>query len=163
MSHGTRPGSYDAALMAVAALLWGSSFLFIDVADEALAPSVDRMAGVLERFRASRDWIDARIAAAGPALRAVLEVGLRRISRIQTSFSSIGFDAANPSVLLAELDALSDSRVQQEVALVVAELEWRMREVERETRLRGGMLPAAEAAVVDELVTRLKAPAQAVR
>jgi hypothetical protein len=92
----------------------------------------------------------------------VLEAGLRRIARIQASFSSIGFDVANPTVLLAELDALADSRVQREVAMMVAELEWRLREVERETRLRAGLLPADVAAIVDEMVACLKAPTERV-
>jgi hypothetical protein len=127
-----------------------------------LAPGVERMAVILERFRTSRGWIDQHIESARPALKTVLEAGLRRIARIQASFSSIGFDVADPTVLLAELDALADSRVQREVAMMVAELEWRLREVERETRLRAGLLPADDAAIVDEMVARLKAPPERV-
>lgn len=39
---------------------------------------------------------------------------------------------------------------------VVGELEWRLRELERESLLRAGLLPSEESAVMRELITRLK-------
>jgi hypothetical protein len=81
--------------------------------------------------------------------------------RIQASFSSAGLDAQAPASLLAELAALRDPTIYTETVTLVAELEWRIREVERQQRLRGGLLPPAQAAVVAEWIDRVQPSAQA--
>jgi hypothetical protein len=43
--------------------------------------------------------------------------------------------------------------------MLVGEMQWRMRELEREQRLRADLLPAPDRAVVVELIERLKGPA----
>jgi hypothetical protein len=96
---------------------------------------------------------------ASPALRALLEAGRRRVMRVQASFSSMGFDAKEPARLLAEWTALDDPAVHLEVATQLRELQWRMREMQRETLLRAWMLPAGDSAVVDELMARLRGDA----
>ena len=42
---------------------------------------------------------------------------------------------------------------------VVGELEWRLRELERESLLRAGLLSDRESAVMSELIARLKGDA----
>jgi len=123
---------------------------------EAAIPRVVGIAAQLRRFRDARPWLDERIAAARPALRAVLEAGLQRLLRIQTAFSSTGLDAHDPDALVAVLAEQRDAELQVELMTVVGELEWRLRELERESLLRAGLLPDAESAVMRELIGKLK-------
>lgn len=123
---------------------------------ESAIPRVVGIATMLERFRDARPWVEARIGDARPALRAVLEAGLQRLLRIQTAFSSTGLDAHDPDALVAVLAEQRDAALQVELMTVVGELEWRLRELERESLLRAGLLPAAESAVMRELMGRLK-------
>jgi HD-GYP domain-containing protein (c-di-GMP phosphodiesterase class II) len=123
---------------------------------ESAIPRVVGIASTLERFHEARPWIDARIAAARPSLRAVLEAGLNRLLRIQTAFSSTGLDTHDPDALVAGLAAQRDPELQIELMTVVGELEWRLRELERESLLRAGLLLPAESAVMRELIDRLK-------
>jgi hypothetical protein len=119
-------------------------------------PRIERLAATLERFSDLRPWIDERIAAAGAELKPVLATGLHRMLRIQASFSSTGLDAHDPRQLLGELAALHDPKVYTEIMTLVREMEWRMRELEREQRLRASLLPAVDGAVVGDLIGRLK-------
>lgn len=125
---------------------------------DGLERRVERIAATLDRFRVALPWLDARIAEARPALRALLQAGRQRMLRVQASFSSSGFDAQPPALLLAELRALDDAQVNVEVATLLAELRWRLREVERESRLRAAALDAADRAVLDELLRRVAPP-----
>ena len=125
---------------------------------EDAVPRIARIAGTLERFRESRAAIERLIAQAKPSLRAVLESGLQRMLRIQASFSSSGLDVRSPQLLLAEMAALADPGVYTEIMMLVGEMQWRMRELEREQRVRADLLPAPDRAVVVELIERLKGP-----
>ncbi|KQV60446.1 hypothetical protein ASC95_03050 [Pelomonas sp. Root1217] len=126
---------------------------------ESAIPRVIGIASTLERFREARPWIDERIAIARPGLRAVLEAGLQRLLRIQTAFSSTGLDTHDPDALVASLVEQRDTELQIELMTVVGELEWRLRELERESLLRAGLLPAEESAVMRELIGKLKGDA----
>lgn len=155
------PGEFGPALLnAVASAARDAPDAPIELAsapalDEAV-PRIVRLATTLQRFGSTRAWIDARIAGAGPELRPVLEAGLRRMQRIQRSFSSAGLDARNPHLLLGEIAALHDPNVYVEITTLLGELEWRMRELERAQRLRASLLVAADQAVIDDLIDRLK-------
>ena len=126
--------------------------------EEAL-PRIIRLADALCRFNESRSWIEERMARAGPALRAVLEVGITRMVRIQASFTSTGLSAGNAKALLGELACQQDPGLYTEIASLVGELEWRMRELERRQRLRASLLTDAERGVVDQVIARLKGSA----
>ena len=88
--------------------------------------------------------------------RSMLEIGLDRMLRIRTAFSSTGLDVGDPEVVLRELAALQDAQIHIEVVTVVRELGWRMRELEREQLLRASALVTGEQAVIRELIERLK-------
>ncbi len=126
---------------------------------EEAIPRVVSIAATLQRFRDARPWIEERIAAAKPALRAVLDAGLQRLLRIQTAFSSTGLDAHDPDALVAVLSEQRDPELHVELMTVVGELEWRLRELERESLLRAGQLPPDQGDVMRELIGKLKAPA----
>ncbi|MFT7774512.1 HD-GYP domain-containing protein [Roseateles sp.] len=126
---------------------------------ESAIPRVVAIVATLERFRETRPWIDERIAVAPPSQRAVLEAALQRLQRIRTAFSSTGLDAHEPDALVTALAEQRDADLQVELMTVVGELEWRLRELERESLLRAGMLPDQDGAVMRELLARLKAEA----
>jgi HD-GYP domain-containing protein (c-di-GMP phosphodiesterase class II) len=119
-------------------------------------PRVVRIAATLGRFRESRGWIDQQIESARPAVRLVLEACLTRMLRIQASFSSTGLDALAPDELIQQLTALDDPATHLEVMNVVQELEWRMREIERQSVLRAGVFEPGDQKMLAELIVRLK-------
>ncbi|HEY0821664.1 MAG TPA: HD domain-containing phosphohydrolase [Rhizobacter sp.] len=123
---------------------------------EQVVPRILKMAATLARFQQERAWIEEQIDAAAPPVRAVLETGLQRIQRIRASFSSTGLDADSPERIVKELAALRDARVYAEVVTLVGEMEWRLRELEREQRLRAGQLDAQGQRLITSLVARLK-------
>ena len=120
-------------------------------------PRVERIAAMLARQRELLPWLDEEIGRVAPALRAVLQASRRRMQRMQASFSSLGFDAKQAAELLAEWAALDNAdSVHREVATLLRELSWRMREMERETWLRAWLLPPDDGAVVSQLMARLR-------
>ena len=123
---------------------------------EEAVPRIVQLAATLQRFGESRAWIEERIAEARPELRVVLQAGLNRLLRIQASFSSTGLDVHSPIVLLAELALLRDPQVYAEIMTLIDEMEWRMRELEREQYLRTSLLSAQEHAIVVDMIERLK-------
>ena len=121
-----------------------------------LAPRVARISGALKRFAQHRGWINKQIANARGSQRGILQRGQQRMLRIQSAFSSTGLDTGAPELLLREMAALDEPQLHLEVATIVDELLWRLRELERESLLRGAMLSRDENAVVCELVERLR-------
>jgi len=117
-----------------------------------MRPEFDSVQAALQRFQTLRPWLDGQIVSCSPALREVLQQGLRRMLRIQASFFSSGLDSM-PS---ADLDSDLDPGLKQELAALIGEFGWRLRELERETLLRAGLLEDAELLVVQELVQRLR-------
>ena len=120
------------------------------------APSVQEIAGAMRRMDQFDSWMRQQLQVAGPRLRTLLRLGLERLQRIHTAFSSTGLDASNPQSLLGRLDELHDPAVHAEVVIVVREREWRLRELERESLLRAAALPVDERAVVHEMIHRLR-------
>lgn len=122
-----------------------------------MLPEIRRVMATLRRFGALRAEIDRQIEQAGPRLRKVLQQSLNRMLRIQSAFSSSGLDAdADPERMLAELAAQGDPKVQQEVQALAREFSWRMRELQRESLLRAGLLGDADAAVMQRLTDSLR-------
>jgi HD-GYP domain-containing protein (c-di-GMP phosphodiesterase class II) len=155
------PGEFSPALLdAVSSAARTAPDMPIELASapplEQVVPRILKIAGTLERFLVARGWIDQQIAEAAPAVRSVLESGMRRMLRIRASFSSTGLDAGSPEQIVAELAALNDARVYAEIVTLVGEMEWRMRELEREQRLRAAQLDAAGQALIGALVARLR-------
>jgi HD-GYP domain-containing protein (c-di-GMP phosphodiesterase class II) len=154
------PGEFDPAILEVLA---GAARLNDEIVtamglplplDQAL-PRVLSIAGTLSRFHRLRPWIEVQIEQARPPLKDLLEIGQQRMLRIQTAFSSTGLDAYSPELLLNELAALEDPAVHVEVMAVIQELDWRLRELEREQLLRASLLGTDEQAVIRQLIDRL--------
>ena len=155
------PGEFSPVIIEIldaAAISRAETALWLE-AQQSLLSSLNRLERIvdtLERFQRSRAWIDARIAAASPQLRVTLELGLRRMLRIQSSFSSTGLDRRNPDTCLGELAGEADLKLHEELQTLIGEFGWRMRELERESLLRAGLLEPADLAVMRELVGRLR-------
>jgi HD-GYP domain-containing protein (c-di-GMP phosphodiesterase class II) len=122
---------------------------------EDAVPRVARIGATMRRFTQHRGWIDEQIGKARGELRRTLSSGLERMQRLQTAFSSTGLNTADAEVLLRQLAALQDPLIHLEVITIVQEIEWRLRALERETTLRGGLLKPEEDAVMRELIARL--------
>jgi HD domain len=162
------PGEFDARLLeAVSSMTRAAPDAEVELLSaaplELAEPRILRLAETFRRFRESRLWIDERIARARPGLKRVLSMGLKRMSRIQASFNSTGLDPENALLIVSELAAMKDAKVYAEVTAVVGELEWRMRELEREQRLHASLLSKQDEAIVTELIARLKGTAMAPR
>jgi hypothetical protein len=122
---------------------------------EELAAMVLGLCAKLQRLREIRPSVENRIRSGGPALKDLMAHVIERCERIHNAFSSTGLDAHGPQELRDCLAAM-EPQMHFEVVIVLREIEWRLREVKRETRLRSERLPAAEAAVVRELVERVR-------
>ena len=155
------PGEFSPAIIEIldaAAISRSETALWLEAQQPLLSSlnRLERLVDTLDRFRRSRAWIDAQIAAAGPQLRVALELGLCRMLRIHSSFASTGLDRRNPDTGLGELAGEGDLKLHLELQALIGEFGWRMRELERESLLRAGLLAPADLAVMQELVGRLR-------
>lgn len=115
-----------------------------------------RLAQTIERFGVARDWIEGLIEGQSAAAAPVLAANLGRMQSIERSFISSGLAGEEPLVLFERLNALGDANLLDELSAIVRELSWRLRELERDTLLRAGTLPADDARVIHEMVEKLK-------
>jgi HD-GYP domain-containing protein (c-di-GMP phosphodiesterase class II) len=123
--------------------------------DEKVA-RLQAVGGVLDRFLKSHSWVQAQLTQDIGDCRPVLQTALQRMLILQSAFSSTGLDSAPPDVLLRELIAHNDPRLQLEVLTLVDELYWRLRDLERRAWQREVQLKPKELAVIRELVQRVK-------
>jgi len=118
---------------------------------EELAERVTAVYGALQRFRQSREMLASKMPKASASLRGLLEHAVERCQRISLAFSSTGLDSHKPDALSAQLVEL-DGPVRLEVSIVLRELQWRLRELQREVTMRSEQFSPAEAAVVKQFV-----------
>ncbi|AKJ27209.1 HD-GYP domain-containing protein [Caldimonas brevitalea] len=122
---------------------------------ETLAQRVALLDTTLGRLRPLEDSIEERIRSSSPGLRELMQHTVDRGRRIRLAFSSTGLNTLGPQELRERLAAM-DAQVQFEVDIVLREIEWRMHEVKRETRLRLERLPPADAALALQFVEESK-------
>lgn len=156
------PGEFDRQVVdrvtRVAAALQGGA-----AADEACSPmgaeELAQRAGTLgvtlQHLLDLRGDIEASTAKRSAAVRALMAQALERCRCIRLAFSSTGLDMHDPAALREHV-AQMDPRVQFEISIVIREIEWRLREIKREARVRAMALPPAEAALVTEIMDRSK-------
>ncbi len=123
------------------------------------AEELARRAGTLDRTLQQlldlRGDIETRTANHSAAVRTLMAQALERCRCIRLAFSSTGLDMHDPTALRDHI-AQMDPRVQFEISIVIREIEWRLREIKREARVRAMALPAAEAALVGDIMDRSK-------
>jgi hypothetical protein len=79
---------------------------------------------------------------------------LERLERIRRAWSSTGLDAYPPH-MLTQMEWSSELGVGLEVAMILREIVWRLRELERELRLRVQNVAPADLHVLDAFTSRL--------
>lgn len=114
-----------------------------------------RLAETMGRFRQCREWIEGLIDA-GSEASAVLAANHARMELIERSFISSGLSGEEPLVLFERLNAIGDAELFGELSVIVREISWRLRELERDTLLRASALSPDDERVVKSMVARLK-------
>ncbi|HVL10013.1 MAG TPA: HD domain-containing phosphohydrolase, partial [Burkholderiaceae bacterium] len=120
-----------------------------------LVTMVLRLDATLQRLHEMRSGVEERIRSGSSALKELMAHVIERCERIRLAFSSTGLDTHGPKELRDCLAAM-EPHVHSEVTIVLREIEWRLREVKRETRLRAERLPSVEAALVRDLIEQNK-------
>jgi HD-GYP domain-containing protein (c-di-GMP phosphodiesterase class II) len=127
---------------------------------EELAQRAGTLGVTLQHLLDLRGDIESSTAQRSAAVRALMAQSLERCRCIRLAFSSTGLDMHDPAALREHV-AQMDPRVQFEISVVIREIEWRLREIKREARVRAMALPPAEAALVTEIMDRSKRIARA--
>ncbi|MCW7540136.1 HD domain-containing protein [Aquabacterium sp. A7-Y] len=121
----------------------------------ALAARVSTLDATLQRMRLVEDSVEERVRTGSPALKELMQHTVERGRRIRLAFSSTGLNTLDPQELRERLSAM-EAQVHFEVDIVLREIEWRMHEVKRETRIRMQRLPPADAALVRQFIEESK-------
>jgi hypothetical protein len=103
-----------------------------------------------------RERVGSGLASTSSVFRTLVELGLLRLEAILRGFSSTGMDTHAPEELIRRLSLLDDWHVALEVRLVLKELMWRLKELERELTLRVQLFAPREAPLLDVLLATLK-------
>lgn len=114
-----------------------------------------RIGSTMQRFAESHAHIDHLMTSSSPALRKLLESSTRRMGRISRALSSTGLAPVELERMLQPSEGTDDPQLQAEIATIVSEVEWRLRELERDSLLHSGMLSHEDDRVMRQLITRL--------
>ena len=125
---------------------------------QANLPRVQRIAATLQRYQLGQPVLVKQMAGMSEKVRPIIAQGLDRLKSIQIAFSSTGMDATDED-LMAHLSQQPDSALQLELTTILREIEWRLRELERESMLRADLASPAEAPMIKQMITLLKGTA----
>lgn len=149
------PGEFGSALLepisAAARACQGGS----EEAEAPALPQLPRIVASLQRMSSLEQGMQDSLGAASPALKAVLEQGLRRLKRILSGFTSAGLDVSSPTQMLDELAREPDPALQRELMALLGEFGFRLREMERACLLRASLLGGQDLTLMQALVQRL--------
>ena len=127
-----------------------------------LAVHVHRLVEIANRYQQAEGWIETALHGADLATRKALAAAAERMARIYKSFNSTGLLDPHPEQLLDSLAEARDLAVIDEISMVVRELSWRLRELERETLIKAEQLPDEGRRLILGVVSRLmQAPERA--
>jgi len=127
----------------------------------ACLPQVQRIAATLQRFRAGQALLIKQMDAMSEKVKPVIAQGMERLERIQQAFSSTGMDAARPEEVIAQLSVQPDPHLHLELATILREIQWRLKELERESMLRTELASPGESPAIRQIIERMKGKAQA--
>ncbi|MCX2861546.1 HD domain-containing protein [Paucibacter sp. PLA-PC-4] len=157
------PGEFGPALLETLRAAGRASDASGHLADEhrsleAALPQALRVSELLQRFREIRPQLRERLSEGSSELRSMLALCGQRIDQLQQSFSSAGLDLHGPEHVLRLL-ARSDPEVQQEVLALVREFAWRLRELERASLMRAGLMGPEDLTLVQALIEAVRGAA----
>ncbi|MBK7059022.1 MAG: HD domain-containing protein [Rubrivivax sp.] len=101
----------------------------------AVSVHIERLMAAMDRFEQARDAIQSQAAMSRASLRQLLDSCLQRMQRIRIALNSTGIDGRQTLEQLQILTAGSPA-VLGEVEVIVRELGWRLRDIERTTLQR---------------------------
>lgn len=113
-----------------------------------------RVSESVARYQKCLPWIQSLIDGKSPA-SALIEANHSRMARIERSLASSGLAGAEPLVVFEQLNALQDPALLAEVEAIVREIDWRLRELERDTLLRATALPPDQEEIVRGVVRQV--------
>lgn len=99
--------------------------------------------------------LDDALKHASAATKDIAAVSVQRFERIRRAFSSTGLDTGAPRSLLSQLVQMEGEVLHLEVHLILGEIAWRLRELEREVRLRVQTASPQEGPLVERLLAPL--------
>jgi hypothetical protein len=108
--------------------------------------------------RLKTDFADDFSRASAP-FQALIGTAQDRFERIQRAWSSTGLDADEPH-MLPGLNGEEDAELGLEVSMILKEILWRLRELERELRIRVQNVAPADLPILDRYFARLFAMAE---
>lgn len=115
-----------------------------------------KVARQLSRIEQLNNDLAVRLGKASPAFQALIVLAKDRFDRILRAWSSTGLDAHSPDSL-AQQEMLRDGDVGREVSMIQREIVWRLRELERELRIRVQNTAPAELPLLEEFFAQLTA------
>lgn len=115
------------------------------------AAKVGRQLGLIGSLQS--DFSD-ELSRASQPFQSLITSANDRFDRIQRAWSSTGLDA-HPPHLLPDLDFAEDPEVGVEVAMILKEIVWRLRELERELRVRVQNTAPADLHILEQYFSRL--------
>lgn len=127
---------------------------------QANLPRVQRIAGTLQRYQRGHAVVLKQMAAMSQQAQPIVAQGLDRLKSIQVAFSSTGMDAGQDD-LMAHLSLHPDPALQLELTTILREIEWRLRELERESMLRADLGSPDEAPLIKQIISLMKGSPQA--
>ena len=126
---------------------------------QANLPRVQRIAATLQRFQSGQALLIKQMRGMSEGLQPVIAQGLARLHSIQIAFSSTGMDAESPDQLFAHLSQQPHPDLHLELTTVLREIEWRLRELERESVLRADLVSPRELPQVLQIIALMKGSA----
>lgn len=150
------PGDFPQAV--IAAITGSAAPELVAPASHSVERTVLRMARIgttIQRFADSQAYIEDLLATSSPAMRRLLESSTQRMARISRALSSTGLAPDQVEHLFTQAVATDDAGLQVEIAAIVSELGWRLRELERDSLLHSGMLSPDEDRSMRQLIARL--------
>ena len=118
-----------------------------------LQSRVANQGAAIHRVRELRGCLAIEMARFGAPLRSLLTHAFERWERIAIAFSSTGLDLGGPALL----ESMTGPELI-EVGIVLRELQWRIRELERQLLIRSELLAPSDAQRVLQLIEQAKRP-----
>lgn len=123
---------------------------------EASLPRIRCIAQALDRFQRGRPVLEKQMTTVSDKMKPIIAQGIDRLRSIQIAFSSTGMDTSDPDRLLFGEEHAADADFHLELTTVLREIEWRLRELERESVQRASLMAPQEAPLIRQIIELMK-------